>query len=305
MRSGAAPFALLAAALAAGAAAGWAQEGAGPGEEGPRPVRLAYRFQRLAGRTATYSIEHEQRVLQRVQGRRADDKGGGEVVSWARQTTEQAFEASGEGAAGRVDVTPRRVEARVEGGGATARYDSATAGPQSAPDAFSTLAARVGKTVSLDVTALGEVTGVRGVKATERAAYLRTFVALPDRPLALGRGWERLEREPMAPFGTIAFLFRYALAEVTPGQDGAPDRYRVEATIRARLEDTVQGGTTQVELTSQDGRGRLVLDADGLLLESEIESHLELTIRSAAGEQVQRVRSRTLQRLLEVRPTKP
>lgn len=258
---------------------------------GSGPVLLQYRFDRLAGKVAVYTVETEQRVGQEVQGQSA-----GEVRTWVRQTLEQRFEPGrGAGASGRVVVTPRRIEARLEEDGRTTRYDSKDGG---AAGAFAGLARKVDKPVTLDLAPTGEVRGVRGVPVSERAAYRDAFLELPEQPLDLGDSWDRLDRKPMDPLGTLVYHFNYRLAAVEPGD---PPLRRISATIRARLEDVLPNPQAAVALTAQQGEGGMLIDPDGLVRESTLDTRLELTIKSPAGLQVQRLRTRTRQVLVEVR----
>lgn len=261
----------------------------------PAPVasqtRLEYRFDRLAGKIAVYSIETEQRVGQELHG-----KPQGEVRTWMRQTLEQRFEpVRGGDGLGRVVVTPRRFEARLEEPGRTVRYDSKDGG---GAGPFAALASKVDKPVTLELTRQGEVKNVRGVPVSERPSYRDAFLELPEQPLDLGDSWDRLDRKPMEMLGTLAYHFTYRLDAVEPGE---PPLRRVSATIRARLEDVPPSPTTSIRLTDQHGQGGLVLDEDGLTRESTLESRLEITVKSASGTQVQRLTTRTRQTLVEVR----
>ncbi|MCO5171596.1 MAG: hypothetical protein M9894_35280 [Planctomycetes bacterium] len=279
--------------LAAAAAPAGAQAPADPAPVASDQVRLEYRFDRLAGKVAVYTIETEQRVGQELHG-----KAQGEVRTWMRQTLEQRFEAprgGADGGLGRVVVTPRRFEARLEEPGRTVRYDSKEGG---AAGPFAPLAGKVDKPVTLELTRLGEVKGVRGVPVSERASYRDAFLELPEQALDLGDSWDRLDRKPMELLGTLAYHFTYRLDAVEPG---APALRRVSATIRARLEDVPPNPTTSIRLTDQHGAGGLVLDEDGLTRESTLESRLEITVKSASGTQVQRLTTRTRQTLVEVR----
>lgn len=272
-----------------------AQEPAPPADTAPvtsGPVQLEYRFEQLAGKVAIYTIETEQRVANEVRG-----QGGGEVRTWVRQTLEYKFERgrSGNEGGGRVIVTPRRIEARLEEEGRTTRYDSKAGG---AAGPFAALAMKIDKPVTVDLSPTGEVRSVRGVPTSERAAYRDAFLELPEKPLDVGDGWDRLDRKPMDPLGTLVFHFNYRLAAVEPGE---PATYRITATIRARLEDVLPNPQARVELTDQEGSGGMVLDADGLVRESSLDSRLEITIKSPAGTQVQQLRTRTRQALVEVK----
>src|SRR5690606_21663971 len=143
----------------------------------------------------------------------------------------------------RVVVTPKRIEARLEEPGGTVRYDSQTGG---AAGPFAALARKVDKPVTVDLSPTGEVKNVRGVPSSERGAYRDAFLELPERPLDLGDGWDRLDRKPMDPLGTLVFHFNYRLTGVEPGE---PPAYRIAATIRATLEDVLPTAQTRIELT--------------------------------------------------------
>ena len=260
---------------------------------------LRYRFDRLAGRVATYTIETEQRVRQEVI-QRDGQRGGGEVETWARETQRQAF-TSGQGEAGGVALTTDRIEARITSPSQRERYDSADPDTQPSPR-LEAWTRKLGRTVQLDVSPRGRVTRVRGCAPPERAAYAASFVELPSRRLSLGRGWDRLDERPMPPLGSLQFHFQYRLREVQPADDGRPERYRIEATVQVEARGVAPSEHATVEVTAQSGAGHLLLDADGLVIESALRTELELTIRSAAGTQVQRIESRSFQRLRDVRP---
>lgn len=259
---------------------------------------LRYRFDRLAGRVATYTIESEQRVRQEVV-QRSGERGGGEVKTWARETQRQTYSADGEDR-GEVALATDRIEARIESPSQHERYDSADPEAEPTPRLDPWLR-KLGRTVTLQVTPRGRVTRVRGCEPTERAAYQASFLELPPRPLVLGRGWDRLDEQPMPPLGTLQFHFKYRLRERVPAADGQPERYRIEATIHVEYRGVGPTQHAHVEVTHQQGSGHLILDADGLLLESVLDSELEITIKSTAGTQVQRIESRTIQRLRDVR----
>jgi hypothetical protein len=249
-------------------------------------VRLEYRLDRLAGKVVTSTLETEQVVGQELRG-----QDGGEVKSWTRITLEQRFEAPSDDGAARVIMTTRRVQARLEEAGRTARYDSqdgGTAGP------FAGLAERIGKSVTLEVARTGEVKKVRGVPSSERGQYQDAFLVLPEKPLDPGDGWDRLDRKPMDPLGTLIYHFRYGLKDV------AADRRRVEATIRARFEPGLPSAQASVEVTDQRGAGSIVFDPDGVVLESDLETRLVLTVKTPTGTQVQRLETRTKQALVSV-----
>lgn len=262
----------------------------------PAPVKLEYRFEKLAGKTATYVVEAEQRVAQEMTGTEKT-KGGGEVTSRVRQTLEQRFERADKGG-GLVHITTRRIEAALEREGQAHRWDSAEGKPP--PEAFAGLAKKVGVTASLEVSRQGVVEKVRGVPIGERGAWKTSFLELPERPLNPGQGWDRLERQPMEPLGTLVFHFRYVLAA-----GGEPKKVRIDATIRATLDDVLPTQRALVELTDQAGEGHLLLDEDGLVRESLLESRTELTVKAPAGTQVQRVRTRTSQSLTKLEESPP
>lgn len=261
------------------------------------PVTLAYCFDRLAGKVAIYTTETETRVNQENRG-----QGGGEVCTWVRQTLEQRFEATSRDArpgVGRVVLTPRRIEARIEEEGATVTFDSKESGEAAGrAGPFAALVAKIDKPVTLDVTRTGDVRNVKGVPSAERIGYRQTFLEVPDRPLAVGEGWDRLDRQPMEPYCTIAYHWRYRLTGTEPGD---PARHRLEATIRAQLEDVFASTHGSVELKDQHGEGSMVLDADGLLRESTLDSRLEIVVKTPQGLHVQKLRTRTRQVLVEVR----
>lgn len=261
---------------------------------GSAPVTLAYCFDRLAGKVAIYTTETETRVSQENRG-----QGGGEVCTWVRQTLEQRFEAPSRDArpgTGRVVLTPRRIEARLEQEAGTVSYDSKEAAVATGP--FASLAAKIDKPVTLDVTRTGDVRNVKGVPSAERIAYRQTFLEVPERPLDIGDSWDRLDRQPMEPYCTIAYHWRYRLVGTEPGE---PARHRLEATIHAQLEDVFSSRHGSVELKDQHGEGSMILDADGLLRESTLDSRLEMVVKTPQGLHVQKLRTRTRQVLVELR----
>lgn len=273
-----------------------------PEPQGEEQVLLRYRFDRLAGLEARYTIETEQRVRQELRQRSgARESGGGEVSSWTRETFRQAF-ARGARGQGQVELTSERLEARLEAADQREAYDSAD--PAQQPSArLAPLIEKLGRTVTLQVDPRGKVGSVRGCPVAQRPAYERVFLELPRRAITAGHGWDRLDPQPMPPLGTLNYHFKYRLAGVLPpGEDRPVKRYRIEATIRASYSGLGPDEHTHVELTRQGGTGYLILDADGLLLESVLESDLEITIKAPAGTQVQRIRSKTVQRLRDVGP---
>lgn len=279
---------------------------AGAQDEGG--LRLEYAFDRLDGRVATYTIETEQRVASFVRGRTrlADDErgeadddveaGGGEVLTRVRETQEHRYRALA-GGRGEVEVTTTRVVARLEYPSQDpdrARdldvYEYDSAGEEEVPPPLARLAEKVGQSVTLRVEPTGEVTRVR--PHDQRRAFADAFVVLPEEPLRLGDSWDRLDRRPMEPLGTLLYHWHYELARVD-------ERTRVlEASIRVDLDDpSSRHRAVGVRLSDQEGSGRLVLDADGLVIESRLSSTVELTVKSRSGNQVQRVVNRSTQAL--------
>ncbi len=275
------------------------EEGRAPQEE----VLLRYRFDRLAGLEASYTIETEQRVHQEVR-QRTGESGGGEVSSWTRETYRQAFapaSARSRRGRGQVTLTTQRIEAKLTAADRREAYDSADPA-QEPSERLAPWTEKLGRTVTLEVGPRGEVTQVRGAPAAQRHTYKGLFLELPRKPISLGRGWDRLDPQPMPPMGTLNYLFKYRLQEVLPpGEDRPRPRYRIEATIGVSYQGEGPAEHAHVEVSRQSGSGYLIIDADGLLLESVLESDLEVTIKAPAGTQVQRIRSRTVQRLRDVR----
>lgn len=293
-------------ALAAGPARG-DDPPAGPApapdpERAEEQVLLRYRFDRLAGLEARYTIETEQRVRQELRQRTgAGESGGGEVSSWTRETFRQAFGRPSRGL-GKVELTSERLEARIEAADQREAYDSADPSQQPS-ERLAPLVDKLGRTITLRVDSRGRVEEVRGCPVAQRPAYERVFLELPRKPVVTGRGWDRLEPQPMPPLGALNYHFKYRLVDVLPpGEDRPVKRYRIEATIHASYSGVGPDEHTYVEVTRQDGHGYLIIDADGLLLESVLESDLEITIKAPAGTQVQRIRSKTVQRLRGVGP---
>lgn len=278
------PLALLLLALPAAA-----QEPTGP------PVRLEYAFERLDGRTATYKVETEQTVGQEVEAVRADPEQGklaGEgttrvverqVWRWAKGETPER---------GRVEIETESVSITVEENGKSRAYSSAA--PKRAPERLRPLLARAGTKVTLVVERSGKLVSVEGVPPEGQAAWENALLLLPKEPIAPGTGWDRRKDEAMPPLGRIAWAFRYTLASAAEG------KRRIELKLAAELTDAPGGEkrTWDADLRAQGGRGWLVLDADGLVVESLLESNLELAVKSATGVQIQRVRNRSRQALV-------
>lgn len=264
------------------------------GEEPGRPVRLEYAFERLAGRTAVYRVETEQVVGQEVEAARSDHPGeklAGEATTRVveRQTWRWAKDAAG--ARGRVEVETSAVSITVEENGKKRAYSSDA--PRRAPERLQPLLARAGTKVGLVVERSGALVSVEGVPPEGRAAYQGALLQLPREPLAPGAGWDRTVTEAMPPLGTITWSFRYALASAAEG------KRRIEVRLAAELtEEQGKQRTYDADLRAQGGRGWLVLDADGMVLESLLESNLEIAVKSPTGLQVQRVRNRTKQALV-------
>jgi hypothetical protein len=251
-------------------------------------VQLCYRFERLDGKAAVYTIETEQRVFQEVRG-----QGGGEVTSWVRETQEQRFGRAARGR-GRVELTTRRIEARLESSEQRTEFDS-DAGEEP-PPRLQPLVRKIDRPVVLDVDRTGEVEQVRGVKVSERKSYEASFLLLPSHRLRVGEAWDRLERRPMPPLGSLAYHFHYRLRSVSAATAERSGRWRIEATVRVLYEeDAGPRPHASVEITRQSGGGHVVFDEDGLLRESLFESELEITIKTVAGTQVQQLRNRTVQ----------
>lgn len=272
------------------AAAATAQE---PAPAAP-PVQLEYAFERLDGKTAVYEVETEQVVGQELHGlpagrERRSETLSGEARTRVMERQEWRF-AAGEAGGGRITIRTGQVAVVLEENGAKPRTYTSDH-PQRAPERLRPLLGQAGQEVSLGLARNGAVTDLEGVPETAREGYRRTLLELPPEPLRPGQGWDRLESRPMPPLGTITYHFHYALAPPDPAQ---PGRRRLEVSIRAELEaDPAQ--SFRAEVSGQEGRGWLLLSPDGLLLESLLESRLELTIKSARGTQVQRLRQRTRQ----------
>ena len=278
----------------------------GLAQDRPRPqggLELRYRFDQLAGKTAVYKVETESRVEQITEGRTQTEgggveRGGGEVVTSAQETQEHAYARAAEGG-GKVTITTKRVKARMEQPDGAAEYDSLS--DERVPQALASLAERVGRPVELLVTRTGKVESVKGVPVSQRKAYRSSFLELPEEPLRFGGSWDRLDRQPMEPLGTLVYHFHYTLAGVEVDEDTGQERIRLDATVRAELEDAPRGTRMSVELVAQEGRGYLLLDRAGLVHESLLESSIELRVRTPAATQIQRLKTRSDQVLVELR----
>jgi hypothetical protein len=262
-------------------------------------VQLEYQFDKLAGKTAVYRIKTESRVEQSIEGVAGEgaESGGGEVATSAQETQEHSFDRAAEGG-GSVTIVTRRVKARLEQADGTAEYDSLGDGP--VPQALESLADRVGKPVTLEVTRHGKVESVKGVRVSQRKAYKTSFLELPEQPLRFGGSWDRLDRQPMPPLGTLVYHFQYTLAGLETDEETGQERIRIDAVVTAELEDAPRGRQMSVELVAQEGRGYLLIDRQGLVHESLLESSIELLVKAPAGRQIQRLRTKSEQILLEV-----
>ena len=273
----------------------------------PTPVRLEYAFERLAGKTAVYEVETEQvvgQVLESAATGPEREKQTRQAEATTRVLERQAWSfAAGADGGGQIEVATERVEVTLEETspeGATTRrtpkrtFASDRPGTRP-PERIRALLGKAGQKVGLTVSRAGKVTAVEGVPEEGRAAYKGALLELPVEPLAPGSGWERREKQPMPPLGALDYRFRWALATVEAG------KRRLEVTIRADLVEQPAERRYEASLSDQDGRGWLLLDPDGLVLESLLESRLELKLKTADGVQVQRLRNRTRQVLKETK----
>src|SRR5690606_22066085 len=150
-----------------------------------------------------------------------------------------------------------RLEARLEAAEQREAYDSADPAQQPS-DRLAPLVEKLGRTITLRVDPRGTVEDVRGCPVAQRPAYKRAFLELPRKPISIGRGWDRLDPQPMPPLGTLNFHFKYRLVDVLPpGEDRPVKRYRIEATINASYSGLGPDEHTHVEVTRQDGSGYL------------------------------------------------
>lgn len=272
----------------------------------PSSVRLEYAFERLDGKTAVYEVETEQvvgQVLESAATGPEREKQSRQAEATTRVLERQAWTFAATADGGRIEVATERVEVTLEETspeGATTRrtpkrtFASDRPGTRP-PERIRALLGKAGQKVGLTVSRAGKVTAVEGVPEAGRAAYEGALLELPLEPLAPGKGWERREKQSMPPLGALDYRFRWALVTVEAG------KRRLEVTIRADLVDQPAERRYEASLADQDGRGWLLLDPDGLVLESLLESRLELRLKTADGVQVQRLKNRTRQVLKETR----
>ena len=161
----------------------------------------------------------------------------------------------------------------------------------------------MGKPVTLEVSRRGKVESVRGVRVSQRKSYKTSFLELPEKVVRFGGSWDRLDRQPMVPLGTLVYHFRYTLAGVERDEKTGAERIRIDAVVTAELEDAPRGAQMSVKLIAQEGRGYMLFDPDGLIHESLLESSIELEVKTPTGRQTQRVQTRSVQILEEVRET--
>ena len=82
-----------------------------------------------------------------------------------------------------------------------------------------------------------------------------------------------------------------------------PDKRSIVQAFRAVSPDERPISTFGVKLIAQEGRGYMLFDPDGLIHESLLESSIELEVKTPTGRQTQRVQTRSVQILEEVRET--
>lgn len=262
-------------------------------------TRLRYEFAQLSGTVATYRIVSEQRVAQSIQGG-PDAEGAvqakaGEVFTRIEETQEWVFKRNANG--GRIKIETKDFVVLLEEEGQRVEYRSGQPGP--VPPKLEPLVAKLGKPVTLEVSSRGQVTRVRGVSRKLRKGFEATFVELPREPLEVGESWEITDRQPMPPLGRLIFRFAYTFLGEEEGDFG-PQR-RVEAKVSATFDDeTGKEELIDVSLGKHDGKGQLLLRPDGLVVESSLESTLEVLVKAPAGEQGQVIKNASQQILIRV-----
>ncbi len=254
---------------------------------------LRYRFEKLAGKTAVYTIETELRQAVDHTGQK-----GAEGVRWRRDTVEQRYERKGDN--GRVRQTPSRVEVEIKAPDQEPiRYDSRD--PASLPVGLEGIASKIDKTVVVELTARGSVTKVRGAGgAAQRASYEAAFLEWPRKSVAVGAHWSKfpLQRIAYPPFGTLVYTTRYTLKAVN--EEGRATVH-AETTVLFEPGPEVKVEAPVVRISKQSAGGSMVFDANGLLLESRFRSELEITIISGDVVRIERASSETAQRLRSVK----
>ena len=269
-------------------------------QDGPdEAITLRYRFDRLAGKTAVYTVETELRQSVEHSGQPT-----AEGVRWRRDTLDQRYERRG--VDGRIRQTVTRIELRIEtpDGEEPIRFDSKT--DKAPPEGLERVIAKLNAEVIVEMTPLGVIERVRGAAdQTERAAYEASFLAWPKEPVAVGYSWTKLplQRTPYPPFGTLVYATTYRLQSSTPPSEGRSARRRFVATTIVLFEPDPKAAedAPKVAITEQSSGGTLVFDGDGLLIESRFHSELVITITKGDTVRVERAVSETAQRLRSLR----
>ncbi|MEZ6185721.1 MAG: hypothetical protein R3F62_12015 [Planctomycetota bacterium] len=262
-------------------------------------LRLRYDFRELSGTVATYRVVSEQRVAQSIQGS-PDAEGAvqakaGEVFSRIEETQEWEFKRAANG--GRIKITTTDFVVFLEEEGHQVEYRSRQEGP--VPPKLEPLVEKLGKPVTLEVSTRGQVTRVRGVSSKLRRGFQNTFVELPHDPQKPGESWTTTDRQSMPPLGRLIFRFAYTLKGEEQGDFGT--QRRIEAKVTATFDDeTSPEELIEVTLGKHEGNGHLLLDPRGLVIESALDSTLEVRVAAPAGEQGQVIKNKSLQVLTRV-----
>lgn len=262
-------------------------------------IRLRYKFRELSGTVATYRVVSEQTVAQSIAGA-ADAEGAvqakaGEVFTRVEEVQRWEFKRNARG--GRIKVTTTEFVVLLKEEGREIEYKSGQDGP--VPPKLEPLVAKLDKPVTLEVSERGKVTRVRGVASRLRKGFRSTFVELPRDPLKIGESWDSTDRQSMPPLGRLIFRFAYTLIGEEEGDFGA--QRRIEAQVSATFDDeTGKEELIEVTLGKHGGKGHLLIDPLGLVIESALESTLEVRVKAPAGEQGQVIKNSSLQVLTRV-----
>jgi hypothetical protein len=268
---------------------------------------LAYRFPALEGKTAVY--EAERTVTTVAEG--TDDEGKplppSRISSTTAQTIAIVFESCLESEA-RVAVTTRRIRSTIRQDQDEFVYDSEKPPEGEVPPELKQVASLVGQRVVLKITRKGDVVKIeQGARPGARAEdYKGTFLPLPGEPRAPGERWTSKQRAPLGqpPVGELVTTYVYRLAGLEG--DATARRARIEAAIETTFEPLrSSAGVGAVVVRDGGGKGHAVVDANGLLVEEETETHMTLVTRADAGARpTQRIEGRSRQKLVSLEDAK-
>jgi hypothetical protein len=272
-------------------------------EKPKRKIELAYRWDLLDGKTATYDVETVQ--IQQKSLRPADDEAAKEVPeqrSFVKSTAKQRLAFAFKGAErgrGRVTVTLVRVQVALTGSQTgeaeteTFSYDSQNPPPGGVPAELKAIVdALMVKPYTLVVTRTGVVEAVEGRPKEHLAALQATFIDLPRDGCAEGEGWKGTSRSSAAPYGDFVTTMAFKLAHVEDAADPSAGRWTLESTTAIELDDSKsqldkkqhpEAAEVTARLEEGGGSGKTVFDQRGLKLEEEVAAKTSFVVR-AGGE---------------------